>query len=106
MTNLECTAQQCVNNHSRLCALKEIHVNGRDACRCQDTCCGSFMAENAAYSNVRDTRDAAPGTHIGCQVKQCVYNLDGVCDAEEVLIDGSYARRPDGTRCDTFVARG
>ena len=105
MTNLECTALNCINNHSRLCCLDDIEVCGSDACRCRETCCASFADENDAFGNVLDSREAAPETHIDCDAHRCIYNADGICDAEEVLIDGSFAHRKDATCCDSFIAR-
>jgi hypothetical protein len=107
MTNLECTAQNCVNNRDRLCRLNGIEVHGEDACRCRETCCGNFSEAFAGFGNSIDAFEIPAGeeTEVGCDAKRCVYNAGGVCDAEEVMIDGSYAHRMDATCCDTFIEK-
>ncbi len=105
MTDLVCRALNCVNNHSRLCCLEEIEVGGRDAEHAQETCCGSFADESRGYSNMLDSREAEPETHIVCEAQRCIYNAEGVCSAGDVQIDGSAAHRRMGTSCETFLAR-
>ena len=105
MTNLECSALHCANNHSHLCCLSEINVGGANACRCSETCCESFVDSGNSYANVLDSRDAAPETRISCAAHHCVYNTSGICNAEDVQINGSFAHRRDATSCNTFIAR-
>ena len=105
MTNLECAALHCANNHNRLCNLSGITVQGANACHGRETCCASFSDETSAFSNALGGNDATPETNITCDAHRCIYNTDGMCEAEDVLIDGSFARQGDATCCDSFLAR-
>jgi hypothetical protein len=102
MSRLVCDAVNCGNNHDRLCCLDEIEVCGCDACTCEGTCCGSFVdGKNEYISSFADV-SASEDTHIGCEAGACVFNLDGICEADRVKMEGEYAHRMDSTCCGTF----
>lgn len=102
MSRLVCDAVNCVNNHDRLCCLDEIEVCGLDACTCSETCCGSFAEGRNETISSFGSVDADEETGIGCEAGACTFNLDGICEAERVKIDGEYAHRMDSTCCSTF----
>ena len=102
MSRLVCDAVNCGNNHDRLCALEGIEVSGCSACACEGTCCKSFVDEKNAYISSFADVSASEDTHIDCEAGTCAYNVDGICEADRVKIEGQYAHRMDATCCASF----
>ena len=56
MTTLGCNVNACSHNKDNCCCLSSIEVHGNSACKCDETCCGSFYeadsetAKNASES--------------------------------------------------------
>lgn len=42
---VECKAQSCIYNKEEQCDAAKITVTGTEACRCEETCCGSFCCK-------------------------------------------------------------
>ena len=42
MTTLGCNVNACSHNKDNCCCLSSIEVHGNSACKCDETCCGSF----------------------------------------------------------------
>ena len=102
MSKLFCDAVNCGSNHERLCCLQAVEVRGENADTSADTCCASFIdAENVSLSAFADV-SAAPETLIRCTAEACAHNAQGLCEAQRVQIEGTYAHRTDATFCRSF----
>ena len=63
MTTLGCNVNACSHNKDNCCCLSSIEVHGNSACKCDETCCGSFyeadsetiILKKRAASSVRCT---------------------------------------------------
>lgn len=105
MTQLKCSANTCLSNCSGLCALNGIHVDGSTACKCSETCCGSFTPKMDSTTNSINRIDVRPDTKIKCHANECVYNKNMQCSADSVQIAGPGADRCGDTQCATFKTR-
>lgn len=103
MTNLSCNAATCCHNSDNCCCLSDIDVKGSNACKCDETCCGSFDNNKGGAKNSA----ASPklNLEIKCAAKNCVYNKDSACHADHVDISGITAVNEGDTVCATFVSR-
>lgn len=117
MSNLTCSAVNCVHNMSGLCSANTIHVKGSDADTSIATDCGTFAQKgiknaitNLGNMNIvgeikqlvnRDEIEMSP--RIKCEAEKCVYNSREICTASNVQIHGPGALNSDGTQCETFV---
>lgn len=104
MTNLSCNAITCAHNSDKCCCLGGIDVNGDGACRCDDTCCGSYdNREDINASNLSHTPKL--NLEIKCSAHNCVYNKDSACHADHIDISGITAVNSDDTVCATFTTK-
>lgn len=104
MTRLDCNVTNCLHNSDNCCCKQTIIVDGRDACDCGDTCCGSFDEnKDGSFQNVFKTPESR--LEVDCEAVKCIYNEDRHCTAEHIGIAGDGANRAEHTECATFEAR-
>lgn len=114
--NLSCSAVNCVHNMSGLCSANNIHVMGSGAHTSSDTMCNTFAEKGLknAITHVVNMNVAGEikqlftnksiemSPAIKCEARNCIYNDDRVCQADNVQIYGSRAEQSEGTECETF----
>lgn len=116
-TKLSCDARKCVNNINGLCDAYMIHVTGVQARESSSTDCGTF-AEKGILSTTtsRFTNSNLMGEfkqlftnesiemspHIKCEAQNCIYNVNTICEAENVQVHGPEAQNSGSTQCETF----
>jgi hypothetical protein len=100
MTDLGCNVKSCCHNEEDCCCLNSIRVEGSNACRCDDTVCGSYFEDKSGAKNV--TESPNPVVNISCEVSNCVYNDAKKCNAQHVDISGITATSSGETVCATF----
>ena len=103
MSELICSASNCINYEHGLCARPVIRIDGDNAQRSRDTFCNSFShrfpgAANQIFSDVF----AEKSTDIKCSTEECAYNRENCCMADSVEISGSGASESGETECVTF----
>lgn len=103
MTTLKCSAVTCYYNQDRLCSKGEIIVEGQDAKRMEETCCGSFKERGNSMSN--SVRPGATQISVCCDAVTCVHNCDRKCAADKVGINGPGATGKCDTECHTFECK-
>lgn len=116
MTELSCSALNCVHNMTGLCSANIIHVLGSGAHTSRETMCNTF-----AEKGLRNAVTHLPNMNVAGEIKQlftsesilmspsikcdainCTYNRDRACHAENVQIYGPRAEASEGTQCETF----
>ncbi len=99
MTELKCSVHSCANHKDNMCCKSNIAVSGKDACCCDETCCSSYSEKgdenNMAYTEPNRRLD------ISCSARECMYNHNSVCRADNVSINNMSG----GAVCSTFVKR-
>ena len=105
MTKLECTVSSCVHNAEKRCCKSGILVEGAEAKKNCDTCCGSFEENRGnMFKNMFKTPENK--LQVECDVMTCIYNDDHLCRAEQITIAGDGARAVALTECASFKERG
>lgn len=101
MTYLDCSVTGCIYNDDRCCCKGSIEVEGREAQREDDTCCGSFKEcrEGCACNAIQEK---AKETDVSCEAVRCVFNQNLKCSAEHIGIAGGNACTCQGTKCASF----
>ena len=91
MTRLDCTVSTCVHNAEKCCCKTGIYVEGAEARKSKDTCCGSFEENQGNFfKNIFKTPESK--LHVECDVVSCLYNDDHMCRAEKIAIAGGNAK--------------
>lgn len=104
MTNLKCSATNCMHNCDCYCCKGEILVEGSDAKEKDCTCCGSFdLKTEHSARNSFETPDQM--LKVGCEAVNCIYNEARICHAPHIDISGPSAREAQSTECATFKMR-
>ena len=104
MTKLSCSAEKCMFNKDNYCCKSDIVVEGKGACNCGETCCGSFHEQgNNSGSNVAEHEN--PQVEIKCEATNCVHNENEQCKAGNIGIVGKHASYSEQTECGTFKSR-
>lgn len=104
MTNLSCNAMTCINNRDNCCCLSGIDVQGDKACKCDDTCCGSYCYETD--TSARNSANSPKlSLNINCKAHNCMYNMNEQCTADHVDISGIHAANSEDTVCTTFISK-
>ena len=104
MANLTCKADTCTYNTAFLCSRGDIVVGGKHADSSDSTCCESFR-ENKGEHLLASTNHPSTTISIDCEAKNCRYNRNFKCTAEEVTINGAGAKGRVETACKTFVEK-
>lgn len=116
MGNLSCSAGNCVNNINGLCSANKINVAGISANASIDTQCETFSEKGFVNSFKNLSNMNLPGEirqifnnnsvqmspEIKCSAINCVYNVNRVCNANDIVIYGTGAASSEGTQCETF----
>lgn len=104
MTNLKCSATNCLHNCDCYCCRGEILVEGTDAKIKDNTCCGSFDLKTEGFAK-NNCGHPSESLTVGCEATNCIYNKQRVCHAERIDISGPTAKNPQATECATFKMR-
>ncbi|WP_035292313.1 DUF1540 domain-containing protein [Clostridium sp. KNHs214] len=115
-TKLMCSATDCVNNINGLCAAYIINIQDEKASNSEETYCDTFdesglgnAVKNMFNMNVvgeakqifiNESIQMSP--EIKCNAEKCMYNSDGICEADYVSISGIGKENQEGTNCETF----
>ena len=104
MTNLDCNVTSCLHNADNCCCKTAIMVDGGDAKKRQETCCGSFDEKKGeGFKNLFKTPEKK--LQVDCEAVNCVYNESRRCVAEHIGIAGGEAKEASHTECATFQSR-
>ncbi len=105
MTKLNCSVIHCASNAEGNCCRPEITVNGTTACKCDETCCGSFTKIAEGATNSMDYSNPNPISDVNCTAKNCVHYKENKCCAESINVSGTTASNKTDTECDTFSCK-
>lgn len=116
MGKLSCSAGNCVNNMNGLCSANKINVVGTNVNTSIGTQCETFSEKGFvnAFKNLSNMN--LPGEirqifnngsvemspEIKCNASNCVYNVNRVCNANDIIIYGPGAGTSEETQCETF----
>lgn len=106
MSELKCAVVNCVNNQEHCCCKGDIKIDGKEACKCDDTCCDSFQERrdgNDSYANALNHPKQV--VCIDCDAINCAYNSNYKCVADHVDIKGCGASDCRETACATFTEK-
>lgn len=104
MTELKCSVTSCLHYADDHCCKTAIIVDGQDAGKKCETCCGSFDEnKDGAFHNLFKTPENR--LEVDCEAVTCVYNEDRHCNAEHIGIAGDGASEASQTECATFKAK-
>ena len=104
MTTLGCNVKACSHNKDNCCCLSSIEVHGNSACKCDETCCGSFYeADSETAKNASESPKI--NLSISCEASNCVYNEDKKCSADHIDISGICAQDASETVCASFKCK-
>lgn len=96
-TNLNCMAHNCAFNKLGSCYASHIKVEGFDATVTPETYCDSFRNRHAFnLSNYSGELGLTNTQNISCSATNCLYNINGGCNATNVEINSENAT------CETF----
>ena len=104
MTKLDCNVTSCMHNADNCCCKRNIVVEGQEANKSCDTCCGSFN-ENKDNSFTNLFKSPESKLEVECEAENCIYNTAKKCTAERVGITGMGASKAGETECSTFRAK-
>ena len=104
MTTLGCNVNACSHNKDNCCCLSSIEVHGNSACKCDETCCGSFYeADSETAKNASESPKI--NLSISCEASNCVYNEDKKCSADHIDSSGICAQDASETVCASFKCK-
>jgi hypothetical protein len=105
MTKLECNVNNCSSNTDNCCCRPNIHVAGKRASDTAGTFCDSFTTLSQSATNIVNYNRKNPSMPVSCDVKNCVYNRQDLCDADKIKIENRNANTGDQTNCATFICK-
>lgn len=117
MSDLICSATNCVNNIDGLCSAVNIHVIGIEAVNSAETSCKTFAPKGFVntISSIPNTNilgeikqifngeDFIMSPRVICESKKCRHNSGGLCCARHIQINGSGNRNRGNADCETFI---
>lgn len=104
MTDLKCSAENCLHNADRYCCKGTILVEGSSAKCSSETCCASFdEREQCGCTNKYETPNRA--LNVECEAESCIFNEARKCTAEEISIAGHGAKIASHTECSSYKSR-
>lgn len=104
MTQLDCSVKSCLHNADNRCCKNGIIVDGQNAQKKHETCCGSFDEnKDGSFKNLFKTPENK--LEVDCEAVNCVYNDSRHCVAEHIGIAGDGATEAEQTECASFKAR-
>lgn len=103
MTQLKCSAKNCMYNQDQLCARGDITIGGQDASKPNETSCESFQERTGSATN--SVGHAKEDINVRCNACNCDFNEDCKCCADSIGIAGSNACSCGETECASFDCR-
>lgn len=120
MSDLMCSAVNCIYNISGLCSARSIHIGIKGiSSKNEDTLCENFLHRNLknTFTSIintniigevkqvvdRDNINMSP--QIVCDAKECIYNSSNMCSAKHVQIYGLECEDEKCTKCEVFARR-
>lgn len=104
MTVLDCSVTGCVYNADKCCCKGDIQVEGKNAKRTEETCCGSFK-ERGSNSVQNVTRNISKEIDVSCEAGECEFNKEKKCAANHIGIAGKNACVCGETECASFCCK-
>ncbi len=101
MTFLDCSVTGCAYNADRCCCKGDICVEGKEAHREQETCCGSFK-ERGENSAQNAAKRISKEIEVSCEACNCMFNENKKCCADHIGIAGGSACTCGETECASF----
>lgn len=101
MTYLDCSVTGCVYNEDRCCCKGDIKVDGSEAKRTEETCCGSFK-QRGENSSTNAAKRISKEIDVCCEACKCEFNEDKKCSADHIGIAGANACTCGETECSSF----
>lgn len=113
---LRCSAVNCANNVNETCIANRIHIIGTSAHTSLGTECDTFLEKGDIFSTSHFTNRNLAGEYaqlfssepvemspnITCDAEECIYNVNNLCSADYVKIEGDKAEDSRQTQCETF----
>ena len=108
MTLLDCNVVNCAYNEDNSCKRSEITVQGTDARKNPETCCGSIEKMGCGCTKDGATNTTScnckKNTQVACEAVECVYNKEKECTAGSINIaGGQMAEAVRETCCGSFI---
>ena len=95
--NLFCLAKRCAHNNNNECNAGYINIRGESANNTRETTCSSFWDDSVMFfTNYVKCGSPVNPEDIICEAKNCNYNHNKKCQADNVIINNDYFS------CDTF----
>lgn len=104
MTNLDCTVTGCMYNKEKSCCKDNIQVEGNEARKSDETCCGSYR-ELRAGGPQSSVDYPTKQTAVSCRAAECTFNDSCCCHANHISIAGGKACECEQTECSSFQCR-
>ena len=99
---ISCTVDNCSHNKSHTCFANIVKINGAGAKKDCDTCCSSFL-DNKIYSSLtNNTNSSGECDSLSCNVTNCTYNCDSVCQLDSISVNGKDVNLYSETNCSSF----
>jgi hypothetical protein len=108
MPRLKCGVDTCTYWHERFCVRDGIQVKGDTALEENETRCSSYRkreregADKSYKMEIGLLGDDAKNLEVNCEAVNCVFNRRLICQAKDIKIDGTRARRSGETFCSSF----
>ena len=97
---ISCSATSCTYNNSGGCFASGIQVTGTRATTTCETNCGTYQDKaSSSFTNSAHECDCTKVNSILCEAKNCKYNDNKACTAQDVRINENDAS------CETFVQK-
>ncbi|GAA0717078.1 DUF1540 domain-containing protein [Clostridium malenominatum] len=103
MERISCDVLNCSHNKEAACYANVINVGGLKAKNSSHTSCGSFL-DSAHYGTLTNNANnpGSPCSAITCNVQNCIYNSDKLCNAESIKVTGDDVQVYTQANCSTF----
>jgi hypothetical protein len=120
MSDLMCSAVNCIYNISGLCSARNIHIGIKGiSSKNEDTSCKNFLNKNfkntvtsiintnliGEVKQVIDSENINMSPQINCDAKECIYNSGNMCSARHVQIYGLKCEDGQCTKCEVFTRK-
>lgn len=105
MSNITCSANNCVYNKGLKCHKRNINVVGIRAHKPQSTECINFTQGNSDHYSVEiaDFNNSNASTRVSCTATSCTHNKRYLCGKKDLLVEGTNARKTEDTFCDSYL---
>ena len=112
---VNCSVEKCVHNMDGSCNAQYIHVVGYNTQHAYETDCHTFELRNfrSSITNMSNvnvtgaveqifTEDPVMNPDVKCSVKECIYNINLLCSANEINVGDYDSTIISQTECKTF----